>query len=188
MALSLATLLPIVYGVKELARPDSLIPALAGIVAGLAFGAWFIVRQLRLSELLLDVRLFANRAVGGALGGIYLLFTQYPQLVEGLWVLPGAALLVVASTASPVLARRTRPGYLIAAGLAIQLIGYLMLNQVGAAGGLPLLVAGFTVLYPAVAPSMALTTNLVVGSVPPHQAGQPLHFAPHDFRRNPLPA
>ncbi|MFF0771313.1 MFS transporter [Nonomuraea wenchangensis] len=186
--LSLATLLPIVYGVKELARPDSLLPALAGIALGLAFGAWFLVRQLRLPEPLLDVRLFANRTVSGALsvfllaatalGGIYLLFTQYLQLVEGLsplraglWVLPGAALLVVVSTLSPVLVRRIRPGHLIAAGLAVQVIGYLMLTQVHVAGGLPLLVAGFMVLYPAVAPSMALTTNLVVGSVPPQKAG-----------------
>ncbi|HEX4815087.1 MAG TPA: MFS transporter [Nonomuraea sp.] len=188
VALSLATLLPIVYGVKELAKPDSLPVALAGIAAGLAFGAWFVLRQLRLPEPLLDVRLFANRTVGGALavfllaatalGGIYLLFTQYLQLVEGLsplqaglWVLPGAALLVVVSTAAPVLSRRIRPGYLIAAGLAVQVVGYLMLTQVDAAGGLPLLVAGFMVLYPAVAPSMALTTNLVVGSVPPQKAG-----------------
>ncbi|RJL31922.1 MFS transporter [Bailinhaonella thermotolerans] len=186
--LSLATLLPIVYGVKELARPDSLLPALAGIVAGLVFGAWFVLRQLRLPEPLLDVRLFANRTVSGALGvfllaatalgGVYLLFTQYLQLVEGLsplkaglWVLPGAALLVVVSTLSPALVRRVRPGHLIAAGLAVQVIGYLMLTQVDAAGGLPLLVAGFMVLYPAVAPSMALTTNLVVGSVPPQKAG-----------------
>ncbi|SEH03805.1 MFS transporter, DHA2 family, multidrug resistance protein [Nonomuraea solani] len=188
VALTLATLLPIVYGVKELAKDDSLAVAVAGIVIGLAFGAWFVVRQLRLPEPLLDVRLFANRTVSGALavfllaatalGGVYLLFTQYLQLVEGLsplqaglWVLPGAALLVVVSTLSPALVRRIRPGYLIAAGLAVQVIGYLMLTQVGSTGGLPLLVAGFMVLYPAVAPSMALTTNLVVGSVPPQKAG-----------------
>ncbi|MGN9837261.1 MFS transporter [Nonomuraea sp. H19] len=188
VALSLATLLPIVFGVKELAKADALPAALAGIAIGLAFGAWFVVRQLRLSEPLLDVRLFANRTVSGALGvfllaatalgGVYLLVTQYLQLVEGLsplqaglWVLPGAALLVVVSTLSPVLVRRIRPGHLIAAGLVVQVIGYLMLTQVDSAGGLPLLVAGFMVLYPAVAPSMALTTNLVVGSVPPQKAG-----------------
>lgn len=86
--------LPIVRGVKELAKPDSLAQAVDAIAAGLVFGAWFIVRQLRLSEPLLDVRLFVNRTVAGALGvflltatalgGIYLLFTQYLQLVEGL--------------------------------------------------------------------------------------------------------
>ncbi|GAA3618382.1 MFS transporter [Nonomuraea rosea] len=186
--LSLATLLPIVYGVKELGKDGRLAVAVAAMVIGLAFGAWFVVRQLRLPEPLVDVRLFANRVVGGALGvfllaatalgGVYLLITQYLQLVEGLsplqaalWVLPAAALLVLVSTASPILARRFRPGRLIAAGLAVQVLGYLMLTQVGATGGLPLLVAGFIVLYPAVAPSMALTTNLVVGSVPPNKAG-----------------
>ncbi|MFI7643560.1 MFS transporter [Nonomuraea sp. NPDC049400] len=66
--LSLATLLPIIYGVKELAKPDALLPALAALAAGLAFGAWFVVRQRRLSEPLLDVRLFAHRTVSGALG------------------------------------------------------------------------------------------------------------------------
>ncbi|MFI7708736.1 MFS transporter [Nonomuraea sp. NPDC049480] len=188
VALSLATLLPIVYGVKELAKDDELAVALASIAIGVAFGAWFVVRQLRLPEPLLDVRLFANRTVSGALGvfllastalgGVYLLFTQYLQLVEGLsplraglWVLPGAALLVLVSTLSPILVRHIRPGYLIAAGLVVQVIGYLMLTQVDSIGGLPLLVAGFMVLYPAVAPSMALTTNLVVGSVPPQRAG-----------------
>ncbi|WP_188192010.1 MFS transporter [Nonomuraea sp. SYSU D8015] len=186
--LSLATLLPIVYGVKELAKEGGLAMALVSIAIGLAFGAWFALRQLRLAEPLLDVRLFANRTISGALGvfllaaialgGVYLLFTQHLQLVEGLsplqaglWVLPAAALLVVVSTFSPVLVRRIRPGVLIAIGLAVQVIGYLMLTQVGSTGGLPLLVAGFLVLYPAVAPSMALTTDLVVGSAPPEKAG-----------------
>ncbi|MEU8251191.1 MFS transporter [Nonomuraea sp. NPDC048916] len=188
VALSLATLLPIVYGVKELAKDVAPTLPLASIAAGVAFGAWFVIRQLRLPEPLLDVRLFANRTISGALGvfllaatalgGVYLLFTQHLQLVEGLsplraglWVLPAAALLVLVSTLSPILVRRVRPGYLIAAGLAVQVIGYLMLTQVGSTGGLPLLVAGFMVLYPAVAPSMALTTDLVVGSVPPRKAG-----------------
>ncbi|MEV1248649.1 MFS transporter [Nonomuraea sp. NPDC049750] len=188
VALTLATLLPIVYGVKELGKDGRLAVAVAAIVIGLAFGAWFVVRQLRLPEPLLDVRLFANRVVSGALGvfllaatalgGVYLLITQYLQLVQGLsplqaglWVLAVAALLVLVSTASPILARRFRPGRLIATGLAVQVAGYLMLTQVGAVGGLPLLVAGFIVLYPAVAPSMALTTNLVVGSAPPQKAG-----------------
>ncbi|MGW0801408.1 MFS transporter [Nonomuraea sp. NPDC002799] len=188
VALSLATLLPIVYGIKELARGDALGPPLAALMVGAAFGAWFVIRQLHLPDPLLDVRLFANRTISGALGvfllsamalgGVYLLVTQHLQLVEGLsplqaglWVLPAAALLVVVSTLSPVLARRVRPGLLISGGLAIQAIGYLMISQVDGIGGLPLLLAGFIVLYPAVAPSMALTTDLVVGSAPPHKAG-----------------
>jgi DHA2 family multidrug resistance protein-like MFS transporter len=184
----LATLLPFVYGIKSIAKGGSVALPLATIVAGLLFGAWFVRRQLRSSAPLLDVRLFANRTVRGALvvfvlaatglGGVYFLITQYLQLVAGLSpleaglaVLPAALLLVVVSTTAPILARRVRPGNVIAFGLTVQVIGYLMLTQVGSGFGLGLLVAGFIVLYPAVAPSMALTTDLVVGSVPPAKAG-----------------
>lgn len=188
VGLLLATLLPFIYGVKTLAKDDSLGIALGSIAAGLAFGAWFVVRQLRSAAPLLDVRLFTNRTVSGALGvfvlaaagmgGIYLMFTQYLQLVAdlsplrtALAILPAALLLVGVSILSPILARRVRPGTIIAVGLAVQVVGYLMLTQVDSAGGLPLLIAGFIVLYPAVNPAMALTTDLVVGSVPPQKAG-----------------
>jgi DHA2 family multidrug resistance protein-like MFS transporter len=89
----------------------------------------------------------------------------------GLTILPAAVLLVGVSMFSPILARRVRPGNVIAVGLAVQVIGYLMLTQVESTAGLPLLIAGFIVLYPAVNPAMALTTDLVVGSVPPEKAG-----------------
>ncbi|HEV7649888.1 MAG TPA: MFS transporter [Actinophytocola sp.] len=188
VALLLATLLPFIYGVKTLARDDSLGVAIGAIVVGLAFGACFVVRQLRASSPLLDVRLFTNRTVSGALGvfilaaagmgGVYLMFTQYLQLVAdltplqtGFAILPAAVLLVAVSMFSPILARRVRPGVIIAVGLAIQVVGYLMLTQVESVSGLPLLIAGFIVLYPAVNPAMALTTDLVVGSVPPEKAG-----------------
>jgi DHA2 family multidrug resistance protein-like MFS transporter len=188
VGLLLATLLPLIYGVKALAKDDSLAVALGTIAVGLAFGVWFVLRQLRSEKPLLDVRLFANRTVSGALsvfilaalalGGMYLLFTQYLQLVAelsplqtGFAILPAALVLVGVSMFSPILARRVRPGYIIGGGLAIQVVGYLMLTQVESTSGLPLLIAGFIVLYPAVNPAMALTTDLVVGSVPPEKAG-----------------
>lgn len=186
--LLLATLLPFIYGVKSFAKEESTAVSLLTIAAGVAFGAWFVIRQLRSSAPVLDVRLFANRTVSGALvvfilaatglGGVYLMFTQYLQLVAGLSplqtglaILPGALVLIVVATSAPILARRVRPGNVIAIGLAVQVIGYLMLTQVDSTSGLPLLIAGFIVLYPAVSPSMALTTDLVVGSVPPEKAG-----------------
>jgi DHA2 family multidrug resistance protein-like MFS transporter len=188
VVLLLATLLPFIYGVKALAKDDSLAVALGAVAVGVAFGVWFVLRQLRAAAPLLDVRLFANRTVSGALsvyilaafalGGMYLMFTQYLQLVAelsplqtGLAILPAALVLVGVSLLSPILARKVRPGNIIAGGLAVQVIGYLMLTQVESTSGLPLLLAGFIVLYPAVNPAMALTTGLVVGSVPPEKAG-----------------
>jgi MFS transporter, DHA2 family, multidrug resistance protein len=186
--LLLATVLPFIYGIKSIAQDGSVPVALASIVAGVLFGVLFALRQLRSASPLLDVRLFANRTIRGALtvfvlaatglGGVYFLFTQYLQLVAGLSpmqtalaILPGALVLIAVSTFSPVLARRVRPGNVIAIGLGVQVIGYLLLTLVDSTSGLPLLIAGFVVLYPAVAPSMALTTDLVVGSVPPEKAG-----------------
>ncbi|WP_129664676.1 MFS transporter [Phytoactinopolyspora endophytica] len=188
VALSMAALFPVVYGVKELAKAETFTgPALA-LAAGVAVAVVFVRRQLRLPNPLLDVRLFGNRAFSGALGvfllaavalgGVYLLFTQYLQLVAGLspleaglWILPAALLLVVASTVSPMLARRFRPASIIAAGLLLSAIGYGVLTQVGSPSGLTLLIVGFYILYPGIAPTMALTTNLVIGSAPAEKAG-----------------
>jgi MFS transporter, DHA2 family, multidrug resistance protein len=186
--LLLATMLPLIYGVKSIATGEPFGVSLVALTAAVVFGAWFVARQLRADTPLLDVRLFANRTVSGALGvfilaatglgGVYLMFTQYLQLVAelspvrtGLAILPAALILILVSMTSPVLARRIRPGFVIATGLAVQVVGYLLLTQVDSATGLPLLLAGFIVLYPAVSPAMALTTDLVVGSVPPDRAG-----------------
>ena len=188
VVLSLAALLPFVYGVKQLAETGLTTAPIATLAAGVVFAAWFIRRQLRLSDSLLDVRLFTIRTFSGALGvfmfaaialgGVYLLFTQYLQLVAeqsplaaGLWILPAAVGLVVVSTVTPIIARRVRPAYVIAAGLLLSATGYLVLTQVESTAGLPLLVTGFYIMYPGIAPAMALIPGLVIGAAPPEKAG-----------------
>jgi DHA2 family multidrug resistance protein-like MFS transporter len=183
VVLLLAMLLPFIYGVKTLAKDDSLAIALGTIAVGAGFGVWFVVRQLRAGRAAVR-QSHSQRSAGvfilaaTALGGMYLMITQYLQRVGELSplqtaqvILPGALLLVGASIYAPILARRARPGNIIAAGPAVQVIGYLMLTQVGSTAGLGLLIASFIVLYPGVNPAMAFTTNLVVGSVPPEKAG-----------------
>src|SRR5699024_7893932 len=59
----------------------------------------------------------------------------------------------------------------IAIGLLTQVIGYILFTQLDAGTGLALVIASFVITYPGVAPSMALTTDLVVGSVPKEKAG-----------------
>ncbi|NNV09770.1 MFS transporter, partial [Geobacillus sp. MMMUD3] len=44
-------------------------------------------------------------------------------------------------------------------------------TQLDEGTGLALVIASFALTYPGVAPAMALTTDLVVGSVPPEKAG-----------------
>lgn len=127
VALSLATILPVVYGLKEVAKAGLDPGPVAAIVVGLAVGVVFVRRQTRLSSPLLDLRLFANRLFTGALGlslfgsilwaGTFLLVTLYLQLVlglsplsVGLWLLPENLGLVVTAMLAPFLAKRFRPG------------------------------------------------------------------------------
>ncbi|WP_043636526.1 MFS transporter [Nonomuraea candida] len=185
--LSMASLLPIVYGIKEMAKHGLTVTATVTTVVGLLLSVAFVRRQLKLASPLLDVRLFANRTFSGglgvllfsaiALGGVYLLFTQYLQLVaglspleSGLWILPAALALVVVSMVSPKIARRVRPAYVLAGGSLFSLAGYIVLTQ-AEAPGLPLMILGFYLLYPGIAPTMALTTSLVIGAAPPEKAG-----------------
>ncbi|NNH73117.1 MFS transporter [Nocardia uniformis] len=188
VALSLVMMLPVVYGIKELAGYGVTTTAVVAVVAGGALLTVFVRRQLRLDEPLLDMRLFSNRTFSSALGvtllntvalgGVYLLFTQYLQLVEGrsplesgLLILPAAVMLVVVSMLAPVLARRIRPAYIVAAGSLLSVVGYLVLTQVDPASGLTLLIVGFYILYPGIAPEMALVTDIALGSAPPEKAG-----------------
>ncbi|MGJ0184254.1 MFS transporter [Corynebacterium glyciniphilum] len=181
-------LLAIIYGIKRFAAQEPAGLSVGLLLAGVLIGLWFVIRQLRATQPLLDVRLFANRTVSGALavfllsaaalGGVYSLFTQYLQQVQGLSplqaglaILPAAAVLIVISTLSPVFARKFRPGHVIAIGLLTQVVGYILFTQLDAGTGLALVIASFVITYPGVAPSMALTTDLVVSSVPPEKAG-----------------
>jgi DHA2 family multidrug resistance protein-like MFS transporter len=188
VALSLATILPIIYGLKELAREGWQVVPLTALVAGILVGIVFVHRQHRLSDPLLDLRLFANRAFSTTLLSM-LLFTmlagttmvfvaQYLQLVAqlspllaGLAMAPGMVAAIISFQISPLLARRIRPASLMSGGLLVAVIGLLMQTQVSATSGVVVLIVGFAVTSLGGGPLVTLGVNLVVGSVRPEKAG-----------------
>ncbi len=188
VVLSLAAILPVVYGLKAFAADGPGAVAIGAVLAGLACAVLFVHRQRRLDDPLVDLRLFRARSFSTALGvllfasltvgGIMLFATQYLQLVEdrsplraGLWLLPHTGAMILGSLLAPMLAQRIRPGVVVGAGLAISTVGYLLLTQVQAEGGLALAVTGLCVTWFGFAPSVVLGTDLVVGSAPPERAG-----------------
>jgi DHA2 family multidrug resistance protein-like MFS transporter len=187
-ALSVAAVLAVIYGLKQVTR-DGLgwLPAVS-IVAGLAAGAAFVRRQRRLADPLLDLRLFRSAVFTAALTtnllsffvgfGTLLFITQYLQLVlglsplaAGLWMLPSSAGFVAGSLLTPVLARRFRPAVIMTASLTLAAVGLGLFTLVGSTAGLAVLVAGSVVFSLGLAPVDTLTTDLVVGSAPPERAG-----------------
>jgi MFS transporter, DHA2 family, multidrug resistance protein len=188
VAVFLAAILPVVYGLKELARGGWQLLPVTALVVGAGFGAVFVRRQRALPDPLLDLRLFASRAFSAALvsmlfgtmlmGAVMVFVTQELQLVEGLsplraglWLLPAVAVTTASFQLAPLIARRVRPAWLIAAGLGVSVAGLLLLTRAGAAGGLGVVVAGWALTSVGAGPLVTLGTDLVVGSAPPEKAG-----------------
>ncbi|MFG1874252.1 MFS transporter [Sphaerisporangium sp. NPDC049003] len=188
VALSLAAILPAIYGLKELARSGWQAMPVTAVLAGAAFGVAFARRQRGLADPLLDLRLFANRSFTAAMGAmmagttlmgaIMLFVTQYFQLVAGLSplraglaMLPAVAGSITGALLSPILARRVRPAYLIGAGMAAGAAGLLLITQAGPEHGLVVVALGFALTNIGGGPMVVLTVDLVIGAVPPGKAG-----------------
>jgi DHA2 family multidrug resistance protein-like MFS transporter len=188
VALSLAAILPIVYGLKEVARQGWRPAPIAVFVVGLAVGVLFLRRQRRLTDPLLDLSLFTRRAftitLTGMLmysmlsGGTMVFVAQFFQLVAGLSplaaglaLLPGMAAAIASFQVAPQLARRIRPAILFAAGLAVTITGLLVITRAPASSGLATMIIGFTLTSIGGGPLVSLGTNLVITSVPAEKAG-----------------
>ncbi len=189
--ISLAGILAIVYGLKEIAQDGIAILPVLAILAGVALGAVFVRRQLHLESPMIDVRLFRIRAFNASLGtyffgifvvvGYFLFIAQYLQLVLGLsplisalWSLPSAAGFIVGSTIAPKIIHRFRPSVVMGTGMAVAAVGTAMLIGLsvdGGMGSLLLLATASVVISLGLGPVITLATELIVGSAPPEQAG-----------------
>ena len=85
---------------------------------------------------------------------------------------PPALAMVAAGVGAPLVARRIRPGFVVAGALGLSVVGYLMLTQLGDdKAAVAMVVAGFSLAYLGLGTIAALGTGLVVGAAPPEKAG-----------------
>jgi MFS transporter, DHA2 family, multidrug resistance protein len=186
--LSLAGVLSVVYGLKRIAEDGLAGPPVLFIVAGVVVGAAFVLRQRKLPDPLIDLRLFRIPAFSVSLAaglvalftwaGTYLFLAQYLQLVKdlsplqaGLWLLPAAAGSIAGSMLAPALTSRLRPATVLAAGLFVAAAGFALITRVETTSGLAILITGSIIFSIGVASTVALVTDQVVGAAPPERAG-----------------
>ena len=186
--LVMAAMVPVVYGIKEIATsglgPQSLLP----IAVGLVFGVLFVRRQLRRLHPMLDVRLFRNPAFSGSIAanllsifgqvGFIFFLSQHLQLVlekspqeAGIIMLPGLLVTIVAGLAVVRVVRHVRPSYVVAGGLLLNAVGYTIMMITGEGASVGSLITAFMVLGLGVGSAETISNDLILSSVPATKAG-----------------
>ena len=191
VAQSLAAVLSLIFGLKQLAEHGPSWTAAAFVLAGLAVGTLFVRRQAHLTYPLLDMSLFrrprfaATIAAYGltslAMFGVYIFITQYLQLVlglsplkAGLATVPWALAFVVGSLLAPRLTRRVGALQVMVGGLLVAAFGYALLvfaDLPSPGANLALLIVSTVVMSLGMAPVFTLGNEIIITSAPPERAG-----------------
>ena len=184
VALSLGAILPVIWGMKELAANGIGAAPVVALVLGIGIGVAFVVRQRGVEHPLIDLTLFRRRsftvavasmALATVLGSIMFFVIQYLQLVAGLSpliagvaTLPAVACSIAGFLVAPILARRIRPARLIAAGMVVTMAGLVTL---AVADSVPAVIIGYSLFQLGCGPLVTLSTGLVLQAAPPERAG-----------------
>ncbi|WDF33192.1 MFS transporter [Arthrobacter agilis] len=186
--LSVATMLPIVYAIKDFAKGGPLLVSVTAAFIGIAAGTAFVTRQLQRRDPMLDVRLFTVRAFSGAvlvnllaifsLVGFLFFVSQHLQLVlgyspldAGLVLLPGLLVTIIAGLAVVPLARRVPPHVVVPVSLLFSAVAYAMISLLGEGGSATFLMVAFVVLGIGVGASETVSNDLILSTVPAAKAG-----------------
>lgn len=189
VVVSMAAVMLAVFGLQEIADQGfSLMYALA-IGAGIVLGAWFIRRQRRIDNPLLDLDLFTIRIVGlltiffvlsqASFMAVDFVLIQHLQIVVGvptgtlgvILTAPGIAA-ILATAMTPALTRRFAPATVMAMGIGLSVLGTLViLTALTLTPVIALFGVGMTLISFGMSPAMVLAAQLMLTSVPEKQTG-----------------
>ncbi|WP_337026586.1 MFS transporter [Microbacterium sp. LB16] len=188
IALSMATMIPVVYAIKSLAVDGPNLKAGAWALLGFAMGYLFVRRQLRAKTPMLDMALFRRGSFSGAilvnllsvvaLVGFLYFVSQHLQLVlglspmtAGLALVPGMLAMIVAGLSVVPISRRIPPHIVFPAGLAFSVAGYLIVAFTTHEHGVLPLVIAFIVLGIGIGAAETISNELILSSAPAAKAG-----------------
>lgn len=186
--LSMAAVLPAVYGIKQTAAHGVSAVPVACVVVGLVVGWVFVRRQRRMADPMIDVGLFGVRAFSVAvttnlmvvfgLSAALFFLTQYLQLGlgvsplrAGFLLLPGLVLSVLAHFVAVALARRFSMRAVITGGLLVLTAGFAAMARLPTADGQTAAVVAFALFATGIGVTDTLTNNAILTAAPPERAG-----------------
>jgi MFS transporter, DHA2 family, multidrug resistance protein len=186
--MSLVAVLAIIFGLKEIAQSGLGWIPVGTIFLGLIVGTLFIRRQRTLADPLIDLNLFRSPSFSVALAaymlstfaafGSFVFIAQYLQMVlglsplkAGLWTLPSFFGFVGGSMLTTYIVRSIRPAYVMGWGIAIAILGYVLLTQIHGPYALPIIVVSMLIYSIGLAPIFTLTTDIIIAAAPPERTG-----------------
>jgi len=188
IALSMATMIPVVYAIKTFAVHGFGIAPVLWLLGGVVMGLLFVRRQLAAESPMLDMQLFRRGSFSGAilvnllsvvaLVGFLYFVSQHVQLVlglspmeAGLALVPGMAAMIVSGLGVVPIARRIAPHILIPAALVFSFAGYLIVALSTSDHGVLPLVIAFVTLGVGIGAAETISNELIVTNAPPAKAG-----------------
>ncbi|WP_426621719.1 MFS transporter [Microbacterium sp. As-52] len=188
IALSMATMIPVVYAIKSLAVDGPSLKVGAWALLGFVMGYLFVRHQLRAKTPMLDMALFRRGSFSGAilvnllsvvaLVGFLYFVSQHLQLVlglspmmAGLALVPGMLAMIVAGLSVVPISRRIPPHIVIPVGLAFSVAGYLIVAFTTHEHGVLPLVVAFVVLGIGIGAAETISNELILSSAPAAKAG-----------------
>ncbi len=188
VALSLGTVLPIIYGFKHMAADGFAPRQLVAIAAGLMVGVLFVRRQRNLAHPLIDLRLFRIPAFTASLivnlagmffvFGVFLFQNLFLQLVIGLspleaalWSVPSALVFTIMSFQAYRVTIHLGPVKTVLLGLLVYTVGVSAMAVAAYAESLVGVLTASMLVGLGFVPVVLTTTGLIVGTAPPEQAG-----------------
>ncbi len=186
--LSIAGMLALVYGLKSIGNHGVTAEVVLVGGVGVLLLVWFVRRQLRLPQPLLDVGLFAQRTFTVAVLtnllsifaflGLMFFLPQYLQLVvgmaplqAGLWMLPMALGTIAGSLAAPWVAERVSLRTVIGGGMLLAAVGFIVGTRLSSDGELAILLTAGILTGAGVGLAETLTNDVIVASAPVERAG-----------------
>ncbi|MFC3575408.1 MFS transporter [Streptomyces yaanensis] len=186
--LSMAAVLPVIYGLKEIPSEGWNVQYVVSITVGLLFAALFVHRQRTATSPMISPALFRGRGFAPAvvlnlvssfamLGSAFFT-TQYLQSVldksaleAALWaLLPSVPIGAAAPIATQLVQKGVNRAYVVTAGFVIAAAGYGMLALAGT-DSLWLVLAACGVLASGIVMVISQMTDLAMGAAPAERAG-----------------